>query len=107
MFREGKEKIRSVSGITMIALVITMLVLIIIAGISIAVLIDDNSLVNRTASAKEETEISYEIEAVSSATSRAMAKDKYGRLSKTSLQSIIDEDLGTGVCEIIEIFSLT
>ena len=49
----GKER-----GITMIALVITIIVLIILAGISIAAITGDEGIIKKGDKAKEETEIS-------------------------------------------------
>lgn len=43
-------------GITMIALVITIIVLLILAGVSIATLAGDNGLLRKTGEAKEQTE---------------------------------------------------
>ena len=44
------------SGITLIALVITIIVLLILAGVSIAMLTGDNGLLTQAAKAKEATE---------------------------------------------------
>ena len=43
-------------GITLIALVITIIVLLILAGITIAILTGDNGLLTRTTTAKQKTE---------------------------------------------------
>ena len=51
-----KSNIRKNQAITLIALVITIIVLLILAGITIASLTGDNGLLARAASAKEETE---------------------------------------------------
>ena len=62
-----KQK-KSESGITLIALVITIIVLLILAGVSISLVVGDNGvlkqasnavIVNRTASAKEEIELAF------------------------------------------------
>ena len=50
----GKE-FKSEKGITLIALVITIIVLLILAGISIAMLTGDNGILNKVTTAKEET----------------------------------------------------
>lgn len=54
---ESKNK-----GITLIALVITIIVLLILAGISISMLSGDNSILQRAAESKEKTEIAQAIE---------------------------------------------
>ena len=51
------EKIKSNKGITLIALVITIIVLLILAGVSIATLTGDNGLLNKAGEAKEQTEV--------------------------------------------------
>ena len=44
-------------GITLIALVVTIIVILILAGISISMLTGQNGILNRAANAKEKTEI--------------------------------------------------
>ena len=51
-----KNELNNKAGITLIALVITIVVLLILAGVSIMTLAGDNGLLNRTTSAKEKTE---------------------------------------------------
>ena len=58
-FKKRKEK-----GITLIALVVTIIVLLILAGVSIAMLTGNNGLLNQAIKAKEETEISSEKEGI-------------------------------------------
>lgn len=58
-FLKRKEK-----GITLIALVVTIIVLLILAGVSIAMLTGNNGLLNQAIKAKEETEISSEKEGI-------------------------------------------
>ena len=50
-----------IPGITLIALVVTVVVLLILAGISIRVLSGDNGIINQAKKGKEETEIAFEI----------------------------------------------
>lgn len=51
------NKIKSTKGITLISLVVTIIILLILAGISIATLMGDNGLINRANDAKIATEI--------------------------------------------------
>lgn len=53
---------RDTKGITLIALIITIIVLLILAGVSIAMLSGDNGLLTKAEKAKEETEIADIIE---------------------------------------------
>ena len=48
------EKLRETKGITLIALVITIIILLILAGISIATLTGENGILNKASKAKEE-----------------------------------------------------
>ena len=59
-----KEKRKQMKGITLIALVITIIVLLILAGVSIAMLTGDNGILTQATNAKEQTEISSEKEAI-------------------------------------------
>ena len=54
--RKTNEKIIDVKGITLIALVITIIVLLILAGVSVAMLTGENGILSQAAKAKEETE---------------------------------------------------
>ena len=59
------EKIqKKQKGVTLIALVLTIIVLLILAGVSIAMLSSNNGILNQAIKAKEETEISSEKEAI-------------------------------------------
>ena len=53
---------RKNKGITLIALVVTIIVLLILAGISISMLTGQNGILNRASEAKEKTEIASEDE---------------------------------------------
>lgn len=53
------KKSKSQKGITLIALVITIIILLILASISIAMLTGENGLITKAIKAKEETEINY------------------------------------------------
>ena len=57
-----KLKGKSTKGITLIALVITIVILLILAGVSIAMLTGDNGILTQAQKAKEETEKAQENE---------------------------------------------
>ena len=59
-----KKKTEEMKGITLIALVVTIIILIILAGISISVLTGQNGILNRAIEAKEKTELSSEKEVI-------------------------------------------
>ena len=67
-------------GITLIALVITILILLILAGITITAITGENGLLNSALKAKEETEIENEKEIISRATAQVIAEDPRGNI---------------------------
>ena len=56
------KKLKDVRGITLISLVVTIIILLILAGISIGALTGDNGILNQAQNAKEQTEIGNEKE---------------------------------------------
>ena len=87
-------------GITLIALIITIIILLILAGITIGTLTGDNSLINQAGEAKEETEIASEKEVIEKATVEAMGKNKYGNIEEEQLQEAMDGETGDGKTEV-------
>ena len=53
----NKRKKNLEKGITLIALVITIIILLILAGISIAMLTGDNGILTKASNSKEKTEV--------------------------------------------------
>ena len=84
------------NGITLLALVITIVVLLILAGITIGAITGDNGILKNALSAKEKTEIANEREIVEEATVRAMGNNKRGNLVKAELQEELDKITGEG-----------
>ena len=78
------------NGITLIALVITIIVLLILAAVSIATLTGENGILTRANDAKEQTEIASEKERVELAAVGALAKDNGGEIEQGGLE----EELG-------------
>ena len=66
---------RKEKGITLIALVITIIVLLILAGVSIAMLTGDNGILTQARNAKEETEKASELEGIQLAVIGSETKD--------------------------------
>ena len=84
------------TGITLLALVITIIVLLILAGITIGAITGDNGIIQNALSAKEQTEIANEREIVEEATVRAMGKNKRGNIVRDELQEELDKITGEG-----------
>ena len=97
-------------GITLIALIITIIVLLILVGITIGTITGDNGLIKKAQKAKENTEISNEKEVVEKAVVQAMGNNKYGNIEKEELQKELDKETGkekTEVSEVEENFKIT
>ena len=89
--REKKFDKNKSAGITIISLVVTIIVLLILAGISLNMLAGNNGVIKHTISAKEKSEISDEKEHLEVAILQAMEKNKYGSLTKTGLSTKLEE----------------
>ena len=59
-----KKRLENIKGITLIALVVTIVVLLILAGVSISMLSNDNGILTQAQNAKEETEKTSEKEKI-------------------------------------------
>ena len=74
--KENKKILkRKEKGITLIALVITIIVLLILAGVSIAMLTGENGILSQAQNAKNETEEAGAIEEIKLAIGQAKIKD--------------------------------
>ena len=67
-----KTKFKESKGITLIALVITIIVLLILAGVSIAMLTGENGILNQAQNASEQTDIEKEKEDIALAYNAAV-----------------------------------
>lgn len=84
------------TGITIISLVITIIVSLILAGITICSITGDNRIINNAGNAKEEAEIANEKEIVNTATVQAMGQNKFGNITQNELQEQLDKLTDTG-----------
>ncbi len=92
LFRKENE------GITLIALVVTIIVLLILAGVTIATLTGDNGILTKTNEAKEQTEIGKEKEIVKLATTAVITTNN--AIDKDSLQSELNKTAGDKKTEV-------
>ena len=60
------------SGITLIALIITIIVLLILAGVSISIVIGDNGILNQAVNGADRTNIARELEMLQMAVSGSL-----------------------------------
>ena len=94
MKQKGRNK--QETGVTLLALVITIIVLLILAGITISAVTGDNGIIKNAGQAKEETEIANEKEIVEKSTVQAMGNNKYGNIEESELQSELDKETNEG-----------
>ena len=80
-------------GITLIALVVTIIVLLILAGISIAMLTGQNGILNKSVEAKEKTESGNELELVKTSAMEALTEGK-GIVEEENLKKALDKNIG-------------
>ena len=104
MRKEEKKShiLKNSRGITLIALIVTIIVLIILASITISTLTGNNSIINMALTAREKAEISSEREQLEIATAQAMEKNKFGEVRKEMLQKVLNNNLGENETEVTE-----
>ena len=88
-------KMKETKGITLIALVITIIVLLILAGVTIATLTGENGILTRVQEAKSQTEEAEDIEKIKLAISEAQIDESaYQGLNFHSLQKALNSQFG-------------
>ena len=90
---KNKEK-QKTNGITLIALVITIIVLLILAGVTIAALTGDNGVLRRASEASEKTEIANEQEKVRLSAMGAITKNNGEKIIRTNLNEELTNNIG-------------
>lgn len=89
--QKNKKYFKETKGITLIALVVTIIVLLILAGVSISMLSGDNSILNRATDARDKTETST-LKEQAEIIRNAMLIDK-----TTNNQTLTQRDLVAGI----------
>lgn len=84
------------TGITLIALVITIIVLLILAGVTISTLTGQNGILTNATKAKEENEIGKEKEIVKTAATAAYTKTLGQEIREEDLKTELDQNPGDG-----------
>ena len=92
--KEKSKRIKENKAITLIALVVTIVVLIILAGISIGALTGNNGIINQAQNAKEQTEIADEKERIDLSTVGAVGKEPRGELKRNYFNDELTEHIG-------------
>lgn len=91
-------------GITLIALVVTIIITLIIAGVSISVLVGEQGIINKSIIAKKQAIISNEKEILHLSTKSAISKNRNLKLEQDKLESALIYNMGNKdkTFEIIE-----
>ena len=79
------------SGITLIALVISVIVLLILSGISISMISGENGILKQAGNARTQTDIAGEKEILQTSALAAISKEKYGDLTKEKLDDELNK----------------
>ena len=89
-------------GITLVALVITIIVLLILAGVSIALVVGDNGILSKSQEAKAGSIVAEEKEQVDLAYSSALTKNLGAAVTAENLQDELNESVGSGKTTVSE-----
>lgn len=81
-------------GITLIALVVTIIVLMILAGVSISVLQGNNGIIKQAQNAKTETKKSDEKDSIDLAIVASIGENKYGVIEQATFQEQLEKSMG-------------
>ena len=95
------KELSNKNGITLIALVLTIIVLLILAGVSIAMLTGENGILSQAENAKERNQEGEEKERIQLAINEAqLGNNGYQKLTEENLQKEIDEQFGEEVVRV-------
>ena len=88
---ELKGRVKNNKAITLIALIVTIIVLLILAGVSIATLTGDNGLLTKAQQAKEENEKASDRDLIAMAVSEAqIGNNGYQELDESNFQKVLE-----------------
>ena len=106
MKQKERKKLRN-KGITLIALVITIIVLLILAGVSIAMLTGENGILTQAQNAKKETERAKIIEEVQLDILGKQTENGSGEISSDELEEILKKYFSNGEQNLKDIIAGT
>lgn len=92
IMRETIKNIDKKRGITLIALVVTIVIILILAGISIGIVSGDKGVIKQAKEAKEMAEISNEKETIERAVLQTVTASKNSKIEKDSLEKNIEDN---------------
>ena len=97
------ERMRRKKGITLIALVVTIVIILILAGITVGMVTSDNGILKETKSAKEQAEIDNEKSIVERAKMLTMMRDKSGKVTLAVFEPALKDEAGTNPTEVNDV----
>ena len=103
--RKTMEKMKEKKAITLIALVVTIAVILILAGITVGMVTSDNGILKETKNAKQQAEIDNEKSIVERAKMLAMMRSKNGSITYDVFEPALKEEAGkipTEVSDAVE-----
>ena len=89
-----KKKLKKNNGLTLVALIITVIVMLIIAGITVTALTGDNGIINSAENADSEKNRSEEKETVEWAAAQSVADSDIGQVTSCNLEHYMDSYIG-------------
>ena len=92
--RRTIEKIKERKAITLIALIVTIVVILILAGITVGMVTSDNGILKETKNAKQQAEIDNEKSIVERAKMLAMMRSKNGAITYEIFEPAIKDEAG-------------
>jgi flagellar basal body-associated protein FliL len=90
--KSKNKKVESKRGITLVALVVTIVVLLILAGITINTLLGENGIIDQSKEASEEADKAEEQEAINLATVQAVSRSK-NSIEKSILETALKDNI--------------
>ena len=89
-----KKREQKAKGITLIALVVTIVVLLILAGVSISMLGGENGIIKQAVESKYKTKIGDEKERVGLAATAAKTENNWGEITEENLAAELTKNIG-------------
>ena len=97
------RKIQKEKGITLIALVVTIVIILILAGITVGMVTSDNGILKETKSAKTQAEIDNEKNIVERAKMLTIMRDKRGKVTMAVFEPALKDEAGTNPTEVSDV----
>lgn len=88
------NKLRNRSGITLIAIAVTLIVILIIASITISALTGQEGTIDKATTIKSDAEIAEEMDALRLAIQETMNSDRKGEIETTNLANHLKQHIG-------------